>query len=303
MHPLRSGTCGFGGYAISPPALLACACGSSDPPTLPPNGNICDECCICKDEGLRAHKCALDVHPSHWGDKPQIGQSPGAAASVGPLIILGLVAPDTEAVDPDALAEQIRGVSGVQAARVVADGAGRIAEIHVVADSGKSPKQVVRDIQTLAQAGFGLAIDYRIVGVVQLDRSTAGPDGPRAQLESVSWRVSGGRMSCRVELSCGGGQAAGEAEAPSGSRGRQRLAALATIDALVTLNARHVLWLDDATLVDFGGQSVAVSRVVVTEPDGERTLVGAALVRSDDVEAVARATLDAVNRRLSRASG
>jgi hypothetical protein len=42
-------------------------------------------------------------------------------------------------------------------------------EVHVLASSGKPPKQVVRDIQSLAMASYGLALDHRIVSVVQLD--------------------------------------------------------------------------------------------------------------------------------------
>ena len=47
----------------------------------------------------------------------------------------------------------------VAAARIVADQAGRPIEVHVLAGSGKHAKQVVRDIQSVALASFGLDID------------------------------------------------------------------------------------------------------------------------------------------------
>jgi hypothetical protein len=58
-------------------------------------------------------------------------------------------------------------VPGVKSVRVVGDDAPT--EIHVVASSNRPPKQVVRDVQSLAAAGFGIPIDHRIVSVVQLD--------------------------------------------------------------------------------------------------------------------------------------
>src|SRR5438552_2368043 len=62
---------------------------------------------------------------------------------------------------------EIASLPEVRAVRVVATNAGRITEIHLIAEGGKAPKQLVRDVQTLAQAKFGVEIDHRIVSVVQ----------------------------------------------------------------------------------------------------------------------------------------
>lgn len=56
----------------------------------------------------------------------------------------------------------------MSAARAVVDAAGEIAELHVVAAEDRSPKLVVRDIQSVARAVFDVEIDYRRVSVVQL---------------------------------------------------------------------------------------------------------------------------------------
>src|SRR5262245_5225160 len=60
----------------------------------------------------------------------------------------------------------------VAAVRIVADSVGRPVEVHVLAHTGKQPKQVVRDVQSVALASFGIELDRRIVSVVQL-----GPNG------------------------------------------------------------------------------------------------------------------------------
>ena len=65
------------------------------------------------------------------------------------------------------LEQDLLRVPGVRSARVV--GGDVPSEIHIVTTSKRSPKQVVRDVQSLAAAGFGIPIDHRIVSVVQLD--------------------------------------------------------------------------------------------------------------------------------------
>ena len=70
-------------------------------------------------------------------------------------------------MDVVALQEKIGRIDGIEAARVVAVN-GNIDEVHVLARKTKPAKQLVRDVQSLSQALFGLDIDRRVVSVVQL---------------------------------------------------------------------------------------------------------------------------------------
>ena len=76
------------------------------------------------------------------------------------------------------LEQDLLRVPGVRSARVI--GGDVPTEIHVVTTSKRSPKQVVRDVQSLAAAGFGIPIDHRIVSVVQLDDPPPSSDGESA---------------------------------------------------------------------------------------------------------------------------
>ena len=62
----------------------------------------------------------------------------------------------------------------VTAVRLVADPIGRPLEVHVLAHAGKPAKQIVRDVQSVALASFGLEFDRRIVSVVQLSANGSG---------------------------------------------------------------------------------------------------------------------------------
>ena len=79
---------------------------------------------------------------------------------------------------------------------------------------------------------------------------------------------------------------------------RGHLVATATLRAVASLDDEdyHLM---DASTTRSGGADIAI--VVVEDPDGERPLVGTAVIDDDNRQvAYAKAALDAVNRRLSR---
>lgn len=87
----------------------------------------------------------------------------------------------------DQLENNIKRIPGVQAATVM--GGDAPSEIHIVASSTRSPKQLVRDIQSLASAGFGFSIDHRIVSIVRLEDGGT-PEAPRSFEERAAPSVS-----------------------------------------------------------------------------------------------------------------
>jgi hypothetical protein len=69
---------------------------------------------------------------------------------------------------PD-LEEALSRIQGVTAASVITLADGQPTEIHVLASPARHAKQIVRDVQSLAMAQYGIDLDHRIVSVVQLD--------------------------------------------------------------------------------------------------------------------------------------
>jgi hypothetical protein len=72
-------------------------------------------------------------------------------------------------VDLNELERELCRIPEVTAARVVAGASGLIEEVHILSLPLKHAKQVVRDVQSVAMASFGLDLDRRIVSVVQLE--------------------------------------------------------------------------------------------------------------------------------------
>jgi len=201
----------------------------------------------------------------------------------------------------------LRQLQGVRAVRVVTGPDRKPIEIHILAARDKAPKQVVRDVQSLAMAEFDLEIDHRIVSVVQLDgaddpvaapSAAAPPAANRVSISAISIESAGSYAQVTVTLAAGTAGATGSNRGPAGAVNRPRIVARATLEAvsqLVELDAAEV---DQAQLVALGSREVAVCTLHFVTQHGEQVVSGSAVVRNDAADAVARAVLDALNRRI-----
>jgi hypothetical protein len=208
-------------------------------------------------------------------------------------------------LDVEAVENEISRLPDVVACRIVADSLGRPLEVHVLARPGKHPKQLVRDVQSVALASFGLEVDRRIVSVVQLSPTgetrgdKAKPDRARVMIGAIESQIEGRRATIRITLSAGDKEATGYTEGSAASTTRLRIVASAAIDALRQLDdGAEALEVDDVSTMQVGSQEVVAVTLVHLDPPHEQELVGAALARRSPDVAVVRAVLDAVNRRL-----
>ena len=86
---------------------------------------------------------------------------------------------------------------------------------------------------------------------------------------------------------------------PGAASQRPRLVAQATLRALDELLGTTAE-VESAAVVMVGAREVAVTVLSVMVPrSGEQVVTGSALLRGDESDAVARAVLDALNRRLA----
>lgn len=198
-------------------------------------------------------------------------------------------------------------VGEIKAARVVVGMDGQIAEVHVLALPTKTPKQLVRDIESTLMARFGIPIDHRKISVAQLGRESladhpdqARPTAVRPRVVSINASVSGMQAAASVTLEIAGAEYVGMSSGPASQTGRYRYVALATLDAVsqyITEGATTFA-LEDVALEQLGRERVAVACISLVTPFGEQSFSGSALVRQNESDSIVRATLDAINRRI-----
>jgi len=199
--------------------------------------------------------------------------------------------------------QAIKQIKSVVAARINVNNQGEIEEIHIVTGSGRAPKQIVRDVESILVAKFDLQIDHKKISVAQVEEDEEGTfaivESTRTKLVGVTLRTVNGMAEVKVELLAGERLIEGHAEGPSSSHNILRLFVEATLKALSQLNLGSFLFVtDDVEIIQLAKQQIALVSITLIAPVGEQFLTGCALVRNDDREAVVKATLDAVNRKL-----
>ncbi len=203
-------------------------------------------------------------------------------------------------------------ISGVSAAKVVTDEEGRIVEIHVLADTSKSPKQLVRDIQSGTMAAFGLPIDYKIISVAQIEHgmqpaAVVAPTpvriSPRLLCDGMTVHTNRSTVEVVVTLDLGGKIFEGRSQGPLTERGRLHACASSVLDAVhAYLGSEGILQLLEVQKIHIAGLDAIEAAVCLLDGDREVFLLGSVFIRQRNSEddAVVRAVLDALNRAITR---
>lgn len=200
----------------------------------------------------------------------------------------------------------ISGLSGVLAARTVMNDNDEIIEVHVLSDLNKSPKQLVRDIQSAAMASLGMNLDYKLISVAQVNDSMVMPaknHEPRLIIRKITISLDSSNMETTVLLAQGEQVYEGSCKGPISGRNRVYSAANACLEALKKyLGQTYNLTLLDLQQSELAGNACFMVALSFSEPFAENILYGIAPINSPDTEiqAVVMAILSALNRPISR---
>lgn len=193
----------------------------------------------------------------------------------------------------------IRQLRDVLSARVVVDKHGAIQEIHVLVSSNRSPKQVVRDIESALLASHGIVVDHRKISVAQMQGALLRSLRNRLRVADVEITVNGTKAEASVHLQRGSETFTGQAAGQGSQSNQLRLIATATVRAVeqACQMSDQIAVEDINPNVVVAGRQVVVVVVNMLSQYGEDVLAGSALVRHDLNRAVVNAVLDALNRR------
>lgn len=200
-------------------------------------------------------------------------------------------------------------LEGVLSARVVTTPLGEVSEIHVLAQSGLAPKQIVRNIESALLAQLGLKVDHRKISIAQTAevRPIAVVEREAVRQRSLAravlfegLTVAPGkrphRITLAVTLSLQGQTETAEEESSDTPRSRVEAAAKAAVAALDRLLTDNSIALEGAKIVEAFDREFAF--VAVQRLGGRETLLltGTAQIKESAERAAVFAVLDATNR-------
>ncbi|MDN5323558.1 MAG: hypothetical protein PWQ67_2012 [Clostridia bacterium] len=196
--------------------------------------------------------------------------------------------------------ELIKQLKGIVSCSVVALEGGKIQEIHIIAESNRSPKQIVRDVESALMAELGIEIDHKKISVAQNKQvQDVKARYKRLKINDVETKGSNFWVKAKVSFSLGEKVFEGNAEGPNSGLNRHKLLAIAALQAIENMLEQKVrLVVEDFSWQNFAGQEVATIILSCVFDNKIERLVGACLAESDRDLATIKAVLDALNRRL-----
>lgn len=176
--------------------------------------------------------------------------------------------------------------------RVRANDAGGRLVVRVLVAPERTDAEATRMLRDLAAQRLGIDLSDDAIEILRTGDAPAQTDGARRRLMSLTTERLENRFIVRVVLELAGdllmGDSAGVAKKP---QEEQRVVAEAVINALTdVLDFTPVLDTVESIYDESGGLAV-----VALEADAG-TMIGAARLRQNEHDAVARATLNAINR-------
>ena len=203
-------------------------------------------------------------------------------------------------------------LEGILSARVVTTPLGEVSEVHVLAQAGLSPKQLVRNIESALLAQLGLKIDHRKISIAQtaevkpieaLERDAVRDKVLQRALLFENLAVAPGRRPHRilitVTLSYHGQTDSAEEETADTPRSRVEAAAKASVTVVDRLLSESSIALEGAKIVEAFDREFAF--VAVQGLGGRETILmtGTSEIKESAERAAVFAVLDATNRWIS----
>ena len=198
-------------------------------------------------------------------------------------------------------------LNGVLAARTVLNDQDEITEIHILSDLSKSPKQLVRDIQSAIMAAFGLDIDYRLISVAQVNSNmmlAPAAAEPRLLIRKITISLDSNNLETTVVLAMGEKSFEGSCRGPLSGRNRIYSAINACLSALKTFFGQpFTINLIDLQRSNLAGNDCFIVAISYIDPHHETVLYGIAAISSPEteVQAAVMAVLSALNRIIGKA--
>jgi hypothetical protein len=209
------------------------------------------------------------------------------------------------------IAAALRAVPGVANAEVEPDeDGGGVGLLRLGLKAGVDEVRVATDVGRLLREQFGLGVDAERVQLVEEAETEpaveihAGPNGEpvyhkRPAIQRMHLVSSGLDVTATVTLAYAGRTASGAATGTATQSGVQRAVAMATLHSVEQLLASPARFeLEHIEVAATGRDRTVIVGVTLLGRAGSERLTGAAVVREDVRQAVIRATLAALNRRL-----
>lgn len=174
-------------------------------------------------------------------------------------------------------------------------------EIHIVSNGSRSAKQLVRDIQSVLIATYNIQIDHKKISIAEIQDNSLKKADCRLKIMSVSHDNSGQKAMVKVVLDNHRNIFENSRIGVNTSRNIDRMLVDVTLKTVEdAYGYEEVFILEDIKTINISTDKVVIVVIACLDGGYEEKLCGSCLVKNDYKEAVVKATLDALNRYISK---
>lgn len=195
----------------------------------------------------------------------------------------------------------VSNIEDIVSAKIIATPDGKISEIHVLSNSTRDPKQIIKDIESAIIASLGSKISYKKISIAQLNYESKATSNVRLKLEGMFVQRFGHQFEAKVVLSDSKGyKYEGKASGDNTYQNQLRITAYATLCAINQfLQIDLFFTLEDVLVYKILDKEAIAALLYLEFAGAEEHLLGTALVKHSKFEAVIAAVLNALNRRIA----
>lgn len=192
-------------------------------------------------------------------------------------------------------------IDSVMSCKIVTGGQDIIDEIHIVSNDTRGAKQVARDIQSVLLATYNIPVDHKKISIAQIPEAGLKKADYRLKLEGVSRDILGSKVSVKVAISNSKDTYENSISGINTTRNIERM----LVDVTLKTVEEACLCSDTFIFEDLRTIPVSNDKVVLVVIMGlldgvEQRLCGSCLIKSNYEVAIVKATLDAVNRFITK---
>jgi hypothetical protein len=190
-------------------------------------------------------------------------------------------------------------INGVISCKISEDN-NALTEIHILANNARSPKQIARDVESSILASFDYRIDRKIISIAQIQsEDTSTGSNRRIKFSGISLNSYESTLECCVKLLHDEEEYSFTQLGIKTISNRKKIVADTTIKVVEKIIGKPATFeIQDVMVFSKNEVNFVTVLANIILNDSEETLVGSVMIGSDTNEAIVKATLSAINRRI-----
>ncbi|MFW6309169.1 MAG: hypothetical protein ACOC1S_04045 [bacterium] len=196
------------------------------------------------------------------------------------------------------LKEKICKLEGVISCKITYQQDNKIDEIHAIANNGRSPKRIVRDLETLVLVECDQEIDHKKISIARISQKQR--DNQEERIKIISIYREHNTKNCVFRLKCGS-EKIEEKVAGSASDSLPFAVGRGMINVLQKyIDFAANISLENIFRTGINDEVLIVQLTLNNQYKSKERLLGSVFVENDLPLAVGKAILNALNRRIPR---